>query len=199
MITWEQLRHHFERDGVSFTEREGDLKILEVEVRLTEGPLELQVAYDEENGVVRFLAPSLSLPRRLPRNRYELRKALLLLNSCFILGGFSESPQGRVSFGITVLIEGNDLTYAVYRRLLNSVVASVDRALPWLRQVAMGALSAEEAVENILEISRRLQERPRPPAPPGADEAAPGAITEDEIEAFGRALLDGKIPPPHEV
>jgi hypothetical protein len=197
MITWDQIRHHFERDGVHFTEREGGIKLLEVELQLSEGTLELQVTYDEENGVVRFIVPSVNLPRRLPRSRHEVRRALLLLNSCFVLGGFSEGPQGRITFGITVLIEGNELTYAAYRRLLNAVVASLDRAIPWLRQVALGALSAEEAVENILDLNRRIEERRRPPEPLGlAPGVAAQSITEDEIEEFGRALMDGRIPPP---
>jgi hypothetical protein len=195
MITWDQIRGHFERDGVPFVERTGQVRALEVELRLPESTLELQVAYDEENGVVRFVVPNMNLPRRLPRNRHEMRKALLMLNSCFILGGFSEDPQGRVSFGITVLIEGNELTYPAYRRLLNSCAASVDRALPWLRQVSTGALSAEEAVENILDISRRIEQRNHSPNEPQLEPAA-ASITEDEIEQFGRALMDGKLPPP---
>lgn len=194
MITWEQIRRHFERDGVPFVEHTGQVRALEVELRLPDGTLELQVAYDEENGVIRFVVPNMNLPRRLPRTRHEVRKALLMLNSCFILGGFSEDPQGRISFCITLLIEGNELTYPAYRRLLNACAASVDRALPWLRQVSLGALSAEEAVENILDISRRLEQRnhcsEQPLEPPAA------GITEDEIEEFGRALMDGKLPPP---
>jgi hypothetical protein len=75
--------------------------------------------------------------------------------------------------------------------VLNALAASVDRALPWLRQVATGALSAEEAVENILDVSRRIQERDLEAQP-----AAPLGITEDEIEAFGRALMNGALPPP---
>ena len=197
MITWDQIRRHFERDGVPFIERPGQVRALEVELRLPDGTLELEVAYDEENGVVRFVVPNVNLPRRLPRNRHELRKALLLLNSCFILGGFNENPQGRISFGITVLIEGNELTYPAYRRLLNSCAASVDRALPWLRQVSTGALSAEEAVENILDISRRVEQRHHTPDESELEPAAAG-ITEDEIEQFGRALMDGQVPPPEQ-
>ncbi|MBM3498435.1 MAG: hypothetical protein FJX74_07155 [Armatimonadetes bacterium] len=191
MITWEQIRRHLERDGVPFVERAGETRVLEVELRLPDGTLGVEVSYDEEHGVVRFVVPNLALPQRLPRYRHELRKALLLLNSCFILGGFSEAPHGRVVFGITLLIEGGELSYAAYRRVLNALAASVDRALPWLRQVASGALSADEGVENILDVSRRLQERETEDAQPAAV-----GITEDEIEAFGRALMNGAIPPP---
>lgn len=191
MITWEQIRRHLERDGVPFTERAGTARVLDVALRLSDGTVELEVACDEENGVVRFIVPNLGLSPGLQRHLHELRKALLLLNSCFILGSFSETPQGRVVFGITLLIEGSDLPYAAYRRVLNAVAASVDRALPWLRQVAAGALSAEEAVENILDMSRRIQNRDL-----DALQSAPAGITEDEIEAFGRALMDGAIPPP---
>jgi len=195
MTTWDQIRRHFERDGVPFIERTGQVRALEVELRLPDGTLELQVAYDEENGVIRFVVPNMDLPRRLPRTRHEVRKALLMLNACFILGGFSEDPQGRIVFGVTVLIEGNELTYPAYRRLLNACAASVDRALPWLRQVSAGALSAEEAVGNILDISRRIEQRNHSPNEPELEPAA-AAITEDEIEQFGRALMDGRLPPP---
>ncbi len=191
MVTWEQIRRHLERDGVPFTERGGEGRVLDVTLRLPDGTVELEVVYDEANGVVRFVAPSLSLAESLPQYRDELRRAVLLLNSCFILGGFSEASQGRFVFGITLLIEGSDLSYAAYRRVLNAVTASVDRALPWLRQVAVGALSAEEGVENILDMNRRLQQRD-----PEASHSAPTGITEDEIEAFGRALMEGTAPPP---
>lgn len=192
MITWEQLRGHFERDGIRYVERDGDVKVLEVALQLSESVLELEVAYDAQNGVVRFVVPDVNIPRRLPRNRHELRRALMLLNSCLILGSFSETVQGNIAFTITTLIEGNDLTYPAYRRMLNAVAASVGRAVPWLRRVAMGALSAEEAIENILEDARKGDERDLESGQPR--EAS--AITEDEIEEFGRALMDGKIPPP---
>ena len=60
-----------------------------------------------------------------------------------------------------------------------------------------GALSAEEAVENILDISRRVEQRHHTPDESELEPAA-AHITEDEIEQFGRALMDGQIPPPPE-
>jgi len=201
MILWEQIREYFERDAVRFIEHDAASRVLEVDMRLTDHDIHLRVAYDEENGVVGYEVPHLDLPRRLPRNRHELRRALLLLNSCYLLGAFSENPQGRVSFGITVITEGNELPYAAHRRILRTVLVSVDRALPWLRQVAMGALAAEEAVDNIADQTRRLEERSAAgavtPGLPSEDDLS-GDITEREIEDFGRALLEGDLPPPSE-
>lgn len=198
MISWEQLVEYFERDGIRFVEHTGRLRILEAEMLLSGVPLQLRAVYDEQHCVLSFVVSNVPLPKRLPRNRHELRRALLLLNSCYILGYFAESPQGKVSFEITVPVEGNDLPYPVYRRLLAAALGSVDRALPWLKQVAMGAVSAEEAVESIAEASQSLAETRVDQVLPEADrgQAELGAITEREIEDFGRSLLEGNIPPP---
>lgn len=200
MISWDQLREYFERDGIQFTEQGGRLKVLEAEMLLSGVQFKLRVVYDNQHNVLSFVVPNVPLPKRLPRNRHELRRALLMLNACYILGCFTENPQGRVSFEITVPIEGNEMPYAVYRRLLAAALGSVDRALPWLKQAAMGAISAEEAVENIAEVSQSLAETHVEPATasPGEEGAELGAITEREIEDFGRSLLEGNIPPPAE-
>lgn len=200
MISWDQLREYFERDGIQFTEQGGRLKVLEAEMLLSGVQLKLRVVYDDQHNVLSFVVPNVPLPKRLPRNRHELRRALLMLNACYILGCFTENPQGRVSFEITVPIEGNEMPYAVYRRLLAAALGSVDRALPWLKQAAMGAISAEEAVENIAEVSQSLAETHVEPAAASSGEegAELGAITEREIEDFGRSLLEGNIPPPGE-
>lgn len=198
MISWEQLREYFERDGIHFTEHGGRLKVLEADMLLSGVQLQLRVVYDDQHNVLSFVVPNVPLPKRLPRNRHELRRALLLLNACYILGCFTENPQGKVSFEITVPIEGNDIPYAVYRRLLAAALGSVDRALPWLKQVALGAISADEAVENIAESSQSLAETHLESAAIGLEDDDPelGVITEREIEEFGRSLLEGNIPPP---
>jgi len=199
MITWEQLRHYFERDSIPYAVEDGRVKVLAADFRLSGVTLQLRLVYDAENGVVAFVVPNLPLPRRLPRTRHELRRALLTLNSCYILGGFSENAQGRISFQITVPMEGNDLPYHTYRRLLVAALGSCERALPWLRQVAMGAISAEEAVESVAEVSQRLADVHAEQAMPAADAGDDSrGITETEIKEFSRALLDGHIPPPAE-
>jgi hypothetical protein len=199
MISWEQLRDYFERDGIHFSEQDGRLKVLEADMLLSGIQLQLRVVYDDQHNVLSFVVPNCPLPKRLPRNRHELRRALLLLNACYILGCFTENPQGRVSFEITVPIEGNEVPYPVYRRLLAAALGSVDRALPWLKQVALGAMSAEEAVENIAELSQPLGEPHLESAVSDPeDDPGLGAITEREIEDFGRSLLEGNIPPPVE-
>jgi hypothetical protein len=197
MITWEQVRSYLERDNIPYAVEEGRVRVLAADFRLSGVTLQLRVVYDVENGVVAFVVPNLPLPRRLPRTRHELRRALLTLNSYYILGGFNENAQGRISFQIAVPIEGNELPYNTYRRLLVAVLGSCERALPWLRQVAMGALSAEEAVESVAEISQRLADvRSEQALPPPRPTEEVGQITETEIEEFGRGLLEGHIPPP---
>jgi hypothetical protein len=198
MITWDQLRYYLERDGIPFAEEDGRLKVLAADFPLSGVTLQLRVLYDADNGVVSFVVPNLPLPRRLPRTRHELRRTLLALNSCYILGGFNENAQGRIAFQISLPIEGNELPYSVYRRLLVAALGSVERALPWLRQVAMGAMSAEEAVESIAEVSQRLADVQADHAMTAPVDEGGGSesITESEIEEFGRSLLDDHIPPP---
>jgi len=198
MVLWEHICDYFRRDGIRFIERDGPAPSLDVEVPLTEAGLHLRVIYDERNGVVTYSIPNLDLPKRLPRNKHELRRALLVLNSCYVLGAFSESPHGRVSFEIKMVLDGNELPYEVHRRVMGTALASVDRALPWIRQVAMGALAAEEAVENVLDQSRRTDGRYSSGSMSDAYEEDDdrGHITERELEEFGRALLEGDLPPP---
>jgi hypothetical protein len=50
-------------------------------------------------------------------------------------------------------------------------------------------------------MSRRVDGRRGRPAQEGlggAPEPVPGGISEDELEQFGRALMEGTIPPPDE-
>jgi len=136
----------------------------------------------------------LPLLRPRPAHEGDVARLLLYLNRASLLGAFSLDADGEAAYDVTLPLEGTELPYGVYRRIVASVLETVDRALPSIAAVAAGQLAVEDAMREAM-------------APRDLDGAAPlqsvsefgfdpGPITQAEVVDFHRALRRGPVPPP---
>jgi len=197
MLAFEGLLEYMERDGLRFRVEDHDnVQVIVALFVLDSGTVELRVMYDGTEGIVIFAVTGLPLLRPRPDHEGDVARLLLYLNRASLLGAFSLDADGDVAYDVTLPLEGTELPYGVYRRIVASVLETVDRALPSIAAVGAGQVAVEEAMREAM----APRDTEGAAALPGGSESGLdlGPITQAEVADFHRALRSGPVPPPAE-
>ena len=102
---------------------------------------------DAGSGFLLFIAAEyLEVPPDSP-SVDEMAKVLLHINRKILLGAFAmDLRDGEVSFGITVPLDGEEISAHVVERCVSALAVTIDGHWPVLNRVLWGGCSAEEAL-----------------------------------------------------
>lgn len=143
---FEIVIQYFEEDDWNFMEiSEGE--VLKMGVSGRNGEYNCFAIVNEEKETFRFLS---SLPVKVPADkRLAVAELITRANLGLTIGNFElDFEDGEVRYKTGIDVEGDRLSPALVRNLVNTNVLVMDHYCPSMMKVVYGGLSPEEAIEE---------------------------------------------------